>query len=65
MGEPSQESCSVKRREKDLQSFAALKGTNVAGGQCGRERAEQGEEERKNETLGRLRERGGVVDSPH
>lgn len=32
MGEHSQESCSVKRGEKDLQSFAALKGTNVAGG---------------------------------
>lgn len=26
------ESCSVERREKDLQSFATLKGTNVAGG---------------------------------
>lgn len=31
-GEHYQESCTIEREKKNLQSFATLKGTNVAGG---------------------------------
>lgn len=53
-GEHCQESCAIEReREKNLQSFATLKGTNVAGGTEG-ERRGQTERERAGEG-----ERGG------
>lgn len=55
-GEHCQESCAIEReREKNLQSFATLKGTNVAGGTEGEgERRGQAERERAGEG-----ERGG------